>query len=63
MLLGIFQTIFRERKFAEVKAFELIPPHPNILKFDQAWEERGHLFIQVETRADKRFSQVIFTNF
>lgn len=38
----------RERKFAEVKAFEQIPPHPNILKFDQAWEERGHLFIQTE---------------
>lgn len=38
----------RERKFAEVKAFELIPLHPNILHFEQAWEEKGHLFIQTE---------------
>ena len=36
-----------ERKRAEVKAFELVPQHPNILHFEQAWEEKGHLFIEV----------------
>ena len=39
--------MFRDRKFEEVRAFELLPRHPNILRFIQAWEEKQHLFIQV----------------
>jgi len=38
----------RDRKFEEVRAFELLPRHPNILRFIQAWEEKQHLFIQTE---------------
>jgi membrane-associated tyrosine/threonine-specific cdc2-inhibitory kinase len=38
----------RDRKFEEVRAFELLPRHPNILRFIQAWEEKCHLFIQTE---------------
>ena len=42
-----FYPMFRDRKFEEVRAFELLPRHPNILRFIQAWEEKQHLFIQV----------------
>ena len=43
----ITYDFFRDRKFEEVRAFELLPRHPNILRFIQAWEEKQHLFIQV----------------
>ena len=43
----ITRDFYRDRKFEEVRSFEQLPPHPNILRFFQAWEEMGHLFIQV----------------
>ena len=42
-----FHTSIRDRKYEEVRSFEQLPNHPNILRFFAAWEEQGHLFIQV----------------
>ena len=33
----------------EVQAHEAIPSHVNLLRFEQAWEEKGYLYIQVKS--------------
>ena len=38
----------RRKRLEEVRKFENLPPHPYIVKFYKAWEERGLLFIQTE---------------
>jgi len=38
----------RRQKLEEVKKHELVPNHPNIIKFIAAWEENGCLYIQTE---------------
>jgi len=38
----------RREKLQEVQKHELIPPHPNLIHFVKAWEERGRLYIQTE---------------
>ncbi|CAG5112863.1 Oidioi.mRNA.OKI2018_I69.chr2.g7033.t1.cds [Oikopleura dioica] len=43
--LSVYQ---RKQMLQEVQAHEAIPPHVNLLKFEQAWEEKGFLYIQTE---------------
>uniref|UniRef100_A0A5S6R209 non-specific serine/threonine protein kinase n=1 Tax=Trichuris muris TaxID=70415 RepID=A0A5S6R209_TRIMR len=38
----------RKRKLREVQKYELLPVHPNLVKFIKAWEENGYLYIQTE---------------
>lgn len=38
----------RERRLQEVAKHENLPKHPNLVEFIQAWEERLHLYIQIE---------------
>ena len=38
----------RRAKIQEVKKHELLPPHPNLIRFVKAWEERGRLYLQTE---------------
>lgn len=38
----------RREKLQEVQKHELLPPHPNLIHFVKAWEERGRLYIQTE---------------
>ncbi|WKY03780.1 hypothetical protein Q1695_005049 [Nippostrongylus brasiliensis] len=38
----------RQQKIREAKIHESIPPHPNIIRYEKAWEERGRLYIQTE---------------
>ncbi|EYC03379.1 hypothetical protein Y032_0094g2726 [Ancylostoma ceylanicum] len=38
----------RRRQLMEVINHESIAPHPNIVRFEKAWEERGRLYIQTE---------------
>ncbi|KAK6744003.1 hypothetical protein RB195_010979 [Necator americanus] len=38
----------RRRQLLEVINHESITPHPNIVRFEKAWEERGRLYIQTE---------------
>uniref|UniRef100_A0A915DDX9 Membrane-associated tyrosine- and threonine-specific cdc2-inhibitory kinase wee-1.3 n=1 Tax=Ditylenchus dipsaci TaxID=166011 RepID=A0A915DDX9_9BILA len=38
----------RSTKLKEVQRHELLPPHPNLVKFIKAWEEKGRLYIQTE---------------
>lgn len=38
----------RERRLQEVAKHENLPKHPNLVEFFQAWEERLHLYIQIE---------------
>ncbi|KAL6726726.1 hypothetical protein Aduo_008667 [Ancylostoma duodenale] len=38
----------RRRQLLEVINHESISPHPNIVRFEKAWEERGRLYIQTE---------------
>ncbi|XP_054724685.1 LOW QUALITY PROTEIN: membrane-associated tyrosine- and threonine-specific cdc2-inhibitory kinase-like [Uloborus diversus] len=38
----------RDRKLQEVLKHELLPGHPNCVRFYKAWEERQHLYIQTE---------------
>ncbi|KAK5964648.1 Protein kinase domain-containing protein, partial [Trichostrongylus colubriformis] len=38
----------RRRKLHEAIMHESIPSHPNIVRFEKAWEERGRLYIQTE---------------
>lgn len=38
----------RRQKLEEVEKHEGLPAHPNCLVFLNAWEERGHLYIQTE---------------
>jgi len=38
----------RRQKLEEVKKHELLPSHPNLVKFYCAWEEKGRLYIQTE---------------
>ena len=38
----------RERRLQEVAKHENLPKHPNLVEFIQAWEERSHLYIQME---------------
>ena len=33
---------------AEVEKLQLVPPHPNCIKFYRAWEENQKLYIQTE---------------
>uniref|UniRef100_A0A183CKK7 non-specific serine/threonine protein kinase n=1 Tax=Globodera pallida TaxID=36090 RepID=A0A183CKK7_GLOPA len=41
-------TADRREKLQEVQKHELLPPHPNLIHFVKAWEERGRLYIQTE---------------
>lgn len=45
MYLTLFQ---RKQMLTEVQAHEAIPSHVNLLRFEQAWEEKGYLYIQTE---------------
>jgi len=45
MYLSLFQ---RKQMLTEVQAHEAIPSHVNLLRFEQAWEEKGYLYIQTE---------------
>nr|KAG5709176.1 hypothetical protein BaRGS_028632 [Batillaria attramentaria] len=38
----------RKRKLEEVAKYEKLPPHSNLVKFYQAWEEQQRLYIQIE---------------
>lgn len=38
----------RYRQLQEALNHELISPHPNIVRFEKAWEERGRFYIQTE---------------
>ncbi|KAI1725059.1 protein kinase domain-containing protein [Ditylenchus destructor] len=38
----------RTKKTHEVQRHELLPPHPNLVAFIKAWEEKGRLYIQTE---------------
>ncbi len=38
----------RQLKLNEVQKHQLLPPHPNLVQFARAWEERGRLYIQTE---------------
>ncbi|KAK6191711.1 hypothetical protein SNE40_003325 [Patella caerulea] len=38
----------RRRKLEEVAKHEKLPPHQNCVHFYKAWEERQHLYIQIE---------------
>ncbi|KHJ90374.1 kinase domain protein [Oesophagostomum dentatum] len=38
----------RRRQLLEVINHESVTPHPNIVRFEKAWEERGRLYIQTE---------------
>lgn len=38
----------RERRLQEVAKHENLPKHPNLVEFIQAWEEKSHLYIQME---------------
>ncbi|KAK6467841.1 membrane-associated tyrosine- and threonine-specific cdc2-inhibitory kinase-like [Huso huso] len=38
----------RQRKLQEVRKHERLPPHPNCVGFQRAWEEGGRLYIQTE---------------
>lgn len=38
----------RTKKIREVQRHELLPPHPNLVAFIKAWEEKGRLYIQTE---------------
>ncbi|KHJ88658.1 hypothetical protein OESDEN_11547, partial [Oesophagostomum dentatum] len=38
----------RQQKLREAHNHEAIEPHPNIVRFEKAWEERGRLYIQTE---------------
>ncbi|KAJ8364398.1 hypothetical protein SKAU_G00132290 [Synaphobranchus kaupii] len=38
----------RQRSVREARNHECLCPHPHILGFKAAWEERGHLYIQME---------------
>ncbi|CAJ0598542.1 unnamed protein product [Cylicocyclus nassatus] len=38
----------RRRQLLEVITHESVAPHPNIVQFEKAWEERGRLYIQTE---------------
>jgi len=45
MYLSLYQ---RKQMLTEVQAHEAIPSHVNLLRFEQAWEEKGRLYIQTE---------------
>ncbi|KAL7079516.1 hypothetical protein ACQ4LE_001567 [Meloidogyne hapla] len=38
----------RRDKLQEVLKHEMLPPHPNLVHFVKAWEQRGRLYIQTE---------------
>uniref|UniRef100_A0A914MS55 Membrane-associated tyrosine- and threonine-specific cdc2-inhibitory kinase wee-1.3 n=2 Tax=Meloidogyne incognita group TaxID=654580 RepID=A0A914MS55_MELIC len=38
----------RREKLQEVLKHEMLPPHPNLVHFFKAWEEKGRLYIQTE---------------
>ncbi|KAG8236841.1 hypothetical protein J437_LFUL017125 [Ladona fulva] len=38
----------RKRKLKEVERLEKLPRHPNCVQLYRAWEEDGHLFLQIE---------------
>jgi len=38
----------RRSRLQEVQKHELLPQHPNLVRFIKAWEERGRLYIQTE---------------
>jgi len=38
----------RRRKLQEVQKHEVLPRHPNCVRFVKAWEEKQHLYIQTE---------------
>lgn len=38
----------RLRKLQEVKSHQLLPPHPNCVRYYDFWEEDGYLYIQTE---------------
>jgi len=38
----------RSRKLQEVKNHQMLPPHPNCVKYFDSWEEDGFLYIQIE---------------
>ena len=43
----IFHALSSKQMLTEVQAHEAIPSHVNLLRFEQAWEEKGYLYIQV----------------
>ena len=48
---GAFRGTFdRKEKLGEVAKMEKMEPHPNIVQFYLAWEEKKHLYIQTEVR-------------
>uniref|UniRef100_A0A915DBR9 non-specific serine/threonine protein kinase n=1 Tax=Ditylenchus dipsaci TaxID=166011 RepID=A0A915DBR9_9BILA len=47
-LLARLNSADRRTKLQEVQRHELLPPHPNLVKFIKAWEEKGRLYIQTE---------------
>lgn len=38
----------RLRKLEEVAKHQVLPPHPSLVKFYRAWEEKHRLYIQIE---------------
>ena len=47
--LGLYRnSADRRSKLQEVQKHELLPQHPNLIKFIKAWEEKGRLYIQTE---------------
>lgn len=38
----------RDHKLKEVAKHEIIPKHPNLIQFIEAWEENAHLYIVIE---------------
>ncbi|CAG5116235.1 unnamed protein product [Candidula unifasciata] len=62
----------RKCKMEEVAKHQLLPIHPNCIRFYRAWEERGHLYIQTELckfslqeycHTNQNISEVIIWNY
>lgn len=59
-----FNESDRHRKFQEVERHEMLPPHPNCVRYIQSWEENGYLYIQQElcARTLEKEMETVYNN-